>query len=296
MKTVETSKRIAVNNILFATDFSPSSNAALPYALAVAHQFDAKLFATHVISPEAYLFASPETWPALREIEEQQRQDFVARLEAQLRGVPHQVLSQAGDIADVLFRLIHDHQIDLLVLGTHGRTGLQKLLLGSVAEKLFRQAHCPVLTVGPEVLPSEKPVAEFNRILFATDFSNESLAAAPYTIALAQEHQSRLTLLHVLEEPQAGTVDFGPDTEFVIRQLRELVSPEQDLWFEPEYVVEFGQVETQILKAASAHKADLIVLGVRALTGSVAMATHFGHSKAQLILAHAPCPVLTVRG
>ena len=295
MKTVETSKRIALNNILFATDFSPNSNAALPYALAIAHQFDAKLFATHVISPESYLFASPDSWPALQETEDQLRQDFVARLEEQLRGVPHQVLSQVGDIADVLFRLIHDHQIDLLVLGTHGRAGLKKLLLGSVAEKLFRRASCPVLTVGPEVV-LEKPVAEFNRILFATDFSDQSLAAAPYAIALAQEHQSRLTLLHVMETARAGTVDFEPDTEYLTRQLRELVSPEQDFWFEPEYVVEFGDAEEQILKAASDHKADLVVLGVRALTGSIAMATHFGHSKAQVIVAHAPCPVLTVRG
>lgn len=295
MKTVETSKRIALSNILFATDFSPNSNAALPYALAIAHQFDAKLFATHVISPESYLFASPDSWPALQETEDQLRQDFVARLEEQLRGVPHQVLSQVGDIADVLFRLIHDHQIDLLVLGTHGRAGLKKLLLGSVAEKLFRRASCPVLTVGPEVA-LEKPVAEFNRILFATDFSDQSLAAAPYAISLAQEHQSRLTLLHVMETARAGTVDFEPDTEYLTRQLRELVSPEQDFWFEPEYVVEFGDAEEQILKAASDHKADLVVLGVRALTGSIAMATHFGHSKAQVIVAHAPCPVLTVRG
>ena len=295
MKTVETSKRIALNNILFATDFSPNSNAALPYALAIAHQFDAKLFATHVVSPESYLFASPGSWPALQETEEQLRQDFVARLEEQLRGVPHQVLSQVGDIADVLFRLIHDHQIDLLVLGTHGRTGLKKLLLGSVAEKLFRRASCPVLTVGPEVV-LEKPVAEFSRILFATDFSDQSLAAAPYAISLAQEHQTRLTLLHVMETARAGTVDFEPDTEYLTRQLRELVSREQDFWFEPEYVVEFGDAEEQILKAASDHKADLVVLGVRALPGSIAMATHFGHSKAQVIVAHAPCPVLTVRG
>ena len=108
-------------------------------------------------------------------------------------------------------------------------------------------------------------MAEFNRILFATDFSDQSLAAAPYAISLAQEHQSRLTLLHVMETARAGTVDFEPDTEYLTRQLRELVSPEQDFLFEPEYVVEFGDAEEQILKAASDHKADLVVLGVRAL-------------------------------
>ena len=131
--------------------------------------------------------------------------------------------------------------------------------------------------------------------LLVTQYKNDP-SGAPYAIALAQEHQSRLTLLHVMETARAGTVDFEPDTEYLTRQLRELVSPEQDFWFEPEYVVEFGDAEEQILKAASDHKADLVVLGVRALTGSIAMATHFGHSKAQVIVAHAPCPVLTVRG
>ena len=296
MTTLEVSKRIQLNNILFATDFSPNSNAALPYALAIAHQFEAKLFATHVLSPYTYLFTSPDSWVALQEQAERENHDLVAGLEAQLKGRQHEVMTPVGDIADVLFRLIHDHQIDLLVLGTHGRTGFSKLLMGSVAEKIFRQASCPVLTVGPKV-PREQPaVAEFNRILFATDFSEESLATAPYAISLAQEHQARLTLLHVLEETQAGTVDFEPDTEFALRQLRDLVPPGQELWFEPDYLVEFGKAEEQIIQTAANHKADLIVLGLRALKGSSSIATHFGHNHAQQIVANAVCPVLTVRG
>ncbi|MGA9041424.1 MAG: universal stress protein [Terriglobales bacterium] len=295
MKTLEITQRIALRRILFATDFSPYSNAALPYALAIAHQYGAKLFATHVMSSDSYLFAPPESWSALVDQAEPRLLD-VARLEEHLRGVPHQVMNPVGDISDVLFRLVRDHEIDLLVLGTHGRTGLPKLLMGSVAEKIFRQASIPVLTVGPGVTRDPTKIAQFNRILFATDFSDESLAAAPYALSLAQEHEAHLSLLHVLEHPHAGTVDYESNADFVIRRLEGLVPMESGLWFRSNYAVEFGTAEQQILKFAELHKADLIVLGVRAPQGAINTLTHLAHSKSQQIVAHATCPVLTVRG
>jgi nucleotide-binding universal stress UspA family protein len=296
MKTLELVAPVAVKNVLYATDFSAYSNAALPYALAIAHQHKAKLYAVHVLTPDSYLlFASPESWPAILESEEQKQHLNAERLEAQLRGVPHQVLSPAGDISDVLFRLVREHEIDMLVLGTHGREGVQKLLMGSVAEKIFRQASVPVLTVGPHV-PAQNSVAELNRILFATDFSDESLAALPHAISLAHEHQAHLSVLHVLTQPKAGTVDLDSNTSFILRRMRELVPSESGLWFAPHYVVEFGNVAEQIIKSASEHDSDLIVLGVRSPQGSVGNVTHFAHTTAQQIVAHADCPVVTVRG
>lgn len=295
-KAFDTATHVTIRNVLFATDFSSYSNAALPYALAVAHQYGVKLYAAHVLSTESYLFATPESWPAVVEQQEKQEQIDVARLEMHLRGVPHQVLSPVGDISDVLFRLIRDHNIDLLVLGTHGRTGLPKLLMGSVAEKIFRQCSCPVLTVGPHVPREEKIVAEFNKILFATDFSDESLAAMPYAISLAQEHQAHLSLLHVLKKPEAGTVNLDSDAAFVVRQMEKLIPPSPDFWFQPEYFVEYGAAPEQILAFASQHEADLILLGVRPAAGGLGTVTHFSHTMAQHIVAHATCPALTVRG
>jgi nucleotide-binding universal stress UspA family protein len=290
MKTLEIAKRIAFEKILFATDFSSYSNAALPYALAISHQYGSKVYAAHVLSPEAYLFAAPDSWPTSKE------QMDVARLEMHLRNSPHQVLNPAGDISDVLFRLIRDNQIDLLVLGTHGRSGLSKLLLGSVAEKIFRQAPIPVLTVGPRGSCEQKSVGKFNQIVFATNFNDESVAAASYALSLAQEYHARLSLLHVLERPQTGTVDVESKADFVIGRMREIVPSDSDLWFPPEYLVEVGQVEDQILKFTDVHKADLIVLGVRAPEAALTSVTHLAHSQAQHIVAHATCPVLTVRG
>ncbi|MGA7926808.1 MAG: universal stress protein [Candidatus Sulfotelmatobacter sp.] len=296
MKTLETGKRVAFNNILFATDFSPHSNAALPYALAITHQYGAKLYGAHVLSSGDYLFVAPETWPTLAQQEEQVRQEAVARLEEQLRGVPHEVLSGVGDVWDVLCRLIAEHDIDLLVVGTHGRTGASKLLMGSIAEKVFRQASCPVLTVGPNVVRQQKSEAEFNRILLATDFGEESVAAAPYAISLAQEHQARLSLLHVLERPHAGTVDLESNSDFLVRRLQELVPKDAELWCHPDYFVEFGPPAERILQFSATHGTDLIVMGVRPTHGAVGTVTHLAHTTAQHIVAHATCPVLTVRG
>jgi len=301
MKTLETGKRIAINNILFATDFSAHSNAALPYALAIAHQYGARLFGAHVLSSDDYFFVAPETWPAHFQREEQLQQEAVERLEEELRGVPHQALCEVGDVWDVLSRLISEHDIDLLVVGSHGRTGARKLLMGSIAEKIFRQASCPVLTVGPNVVHQQKSVAEFNQILLAIDFSEESMAAASYAISLAQEHQARLSLLHVVmrsqeERRHSRALDSESTSDLLVHRLQELVPRETELWCHPEYFIESGPPAERILQFSEAHGVDLIVMGVRPPHRVVSAVTHLARTTAQHIVAHATCPVLTVRG
>jgi nucleotide-binding universal stress UspA family protein len=301
MKTVEAGKRIAINNILFATDFSPHSNAALPYALAIAHQYGARLYGAHILSSDDYLFVAPETWPGHIQQQEQLQQAAVERLEEQLRGVPHQALSGVGDVWDVLCRLIGEHDIDLIVVGSHGRTGARKLLMGSLAEKIFRQASCPVLTVGPNVVHQQKSVAEFDQILLATDFGEESMTAASYAISLAQEHQARLSLLHIVarskaEQPHAGTMNAESNADFLVRRLQELVPRDTELWCHPEYFIQSGSPAERILQFSEAHGVDLIVMGVHPVHGVVSAVTHLAHTTAQHIVAHAICPVLTVRG
>jgi len=296
MNTVEVSPSIALKNLLFATDFSPCSNAALPYAVAVAHRCSANLFAAHVVSAESYLFVGPEVWRALQ-MDEQQAPPPVdaAALEEHLRGARHEVLTPEGDVSNVLFRLVRDHNIDLLVLGTHGRTGLQKLLMGSVAESIFRLAPCPVLTVGPHVRDGEH-APDLRHVLFATDFSEESLRASRYAVSLAQCHRARLSVIHVLQDPATGTVNLESNEDFLLARLREAVPPEPSLQFQPGYVVSFGLVAEQILGFAADHNADLIVLGVRAAYPGRGTGPLLGNTTAQQIVAHASCPVLTVRG
>ncbi len=302
MKTLEAGKRVALKNVLFATDFSPHSDVALPYALAIARQYGATVFGAHVVPSEDYLFTSPESWPAHIQQEEQLLQEVTARLEQQLRGVQHEVLCGVGDVWHVLSRLIVEHDIDLIVVGTHGRTGARKLLMGSVAEKIFRQATCPVLIVGPNVPGIKNGGRQYQRILFATDFSKESLAALPYAVSLAEEGQSQLALLHVVEQPSASILDLEGVTASLVRRLKELAPPEAESWCHVEFLVEFGHLRQfappaeQILEIARERAADLIVLGVRPAHGAVSTVTHLAHTTAQHIVAHAACPVLTIRG
>ncbi len=296
MTTLELVAPAVIKNILYATDFSPYSNAALPLALAMTHQHKAKLYAVHVLTPDSYLlFASPESWPAILESGEPELQRNAERLEAQLRGVPHQVLRLTGDISEVIFRVVRENQIDMMVLGTHGRTGVRRMLMGSAAEKIFRQSFIPVLTVGPNVSP-QKTVAEVNRVLFATDFSPESLAALPHAISIAHEHHARLAVLHVLVEP--GTEAYNPETKtgVALRRLKELVPAELGLLFEPEFAVGFGDPSEVILRFASERSSDLIVLGIRPPRASGTSLTHFANTTVQKIVSHAHCPVVTVRG
>lgn len=295
MQTLAAGKRIAISNILFATDFSPHSNAALPYALAIAHQYGARLYGAHVLSSDDYLFVAPEVWPAHMQQEEELQEEAVARLEEQLRGVPHQALSGIGDVWDVLRRMVAEHDIDLIVVGSHGRTGTRKLLMGSIAEKIFRQASCPVLTVGPNVVDQKKSVSEFNQILLATDFGEESSAAASYAVSIAHEHQARLSLLHVLQRPLPGAASSESTSDLLFRQLQELVPRDTDLWCHPDYFVQFGLPAERILQFSSANGVDLIVMGLHP-HGAVSAVTHLAHTTAQHIVAHAICPVLTVRG
>jgi len=295
MTTLNEAVEVKVKNVLFATDFSKYSNAALPYALAIAHQYGAKLYGVHVLSPEAYLFSAEGWVPALEQEQEQRRAD-ANRFEEQLRGVPHEVMSPVGEIADVIFRLVHDHQIDLLVLGTHGRSGLPKMLLGSVAEKIFRQSPVAVLTVGPHVPPCDNSVAEFNKVVFATNFNEQSEAALPYAISFAQHCQTDLHLLHVLEHANAGTVNFEADMDFAVRRMREMFPFHAGLCLEPQFCVEPGRPSERIREFATKHGCDLIVIGVGAPRRGIGTLTHFGHSLAQEIVAYATCPVLTVRG
>ncbi len=298
MTTLEAGKRIALKNILFATDFSPYSDTALPYALALARQYGAKLYGAHVVPSEDYLYTAPGSWPAHVQQEEQLQKNVTKRLDEQLGGMPHEAFLGVGDVWKVLSRLVVERDIDLIVLGTHGRTGTRKLLMGSTAEKIFRQAACPVLTVGPNVPAKAEEEIQFQDILFATDFSKESLAAVPYAFSLAEEHQARLALLHVVRQLSVGVAELKEITASMMDRLKALAPPEAESWCHVECLVEFARLAPppeRILEIAGDRSSDLVVLGVRP-HAPVSPVTHLVHTTAQHIVAHARCPVLTVRG
>lgn len=300
MHTVEAGKRIALKNVLFATDFSACSNAALPYALSITRRYEAKCYAAHVMPTKAEMvMMSPESWPALIEEEEKKTQAYIEQLEKQFQGLPHEVLKLRGKIADTLTQIVEERDIDLLVLGTHGRAGVGKLFLGSVAEEILRRAPCPVLSVGPHVQCPPDGEIQFQHIVFATDFSENSLAAFPYAVSLAEEDEAQLALLHVVEQTTATIADLEYVKASLMRRLKELVPPEAEPWCRPECLLEFGRQfappAERILEVSQEQAADLIVLGVHPVHGKLDVATHLASTTAHM-LTHAACPVLTVRG
>lgn len=297
MKTLDIETRISLKNIAFPTDLSPASYAALPFAAELARLYGAKVWGFHVYSPKVYPVSPSLTVPAPGEGPREVAQELAGHLEKRLAGIPQETVIAYGETWSALSSFIEKNNIDLVAMGTHGRRGFGKALLGSVAETVFRQCPCPVLTVGPKASSHLDQPIETKEILYATDFTPASQAAAPYAISLAQENEAHLVLLHVIKPPKTGELAHGG--EFVsatMQLLRDLVPPEAELWCEPEHVVDYGSPADLILKLAEQRHAHLIVLGVRKPEGSLGLATHFARATAYKVVSQASCPVLTVRG
>jgi nucleotide-binding universal stress UspA family protein len=295
MSAVATSLRIQVQNILFTTDFSPAADVALPYALAFTRWYGARLFVGHAVPPEPVLSVPMAHLPAeidpywhgaRRRIEEFCRGDA-------LRGAHYQVLMEQGELWEAVADMIQHNAVDFLVLGTHGRQGLRKLVMGSSAEQIFRLADCPVLTVGPKAARPDVKFENFKHILFATDFSPASLHALPYALSIAEENQASLTLLHLVALVPMQSQESV--REVAMRQLQSLLPPDVSAWCQPTLAVRFEFPTDGILRAAAELKADLIVMGVHR-TAAPRAAAHLPWAIAYDVVCGAPCPVLTVRG
>jgi len=294
MQAVQARTRITLKNILFTTDFSPAAEAAAPFAIQIASNYGAKVYGVHVNPFDNYTAAAPEAWAAMAEAADKETKEHAQRLNDQLKGIEHEVMIGEGNIWEVISNLIKEKEIDLIVLGTRGRTGLGKALLGSVAEEILRQAPCPVLTVGPHVTVQPEKATEMSEILYATDLMADFPAAAPYAISLAQENQAHLSLLYVIENPKTGElVRPAQVAEAKVRKLRQLVSEQAELWCEPKYFVEQGIPAEKILELAEMRHASLIVMGARPVKG---FATHLNAGTVHKVVSQAKCPVLTIRG
>jgi nucleotide-binding universal stress UspA family protein len=299
---------VGLKRILVATDFSAPSNKAVQFAAAVARGYGAKVYLAHVVSalgftlagPDAACIAEEAAWRDLRLLEENlQRVGTLA-------GVTHEAIVCQGEVWEQLEQVAEREHVDLIVIGTHGRTGFRKVVMGSVAEKIFRHASCPVLTIGPGV-PSEAPAVEqFHRILFPTDFGGASQHALSYAIALANSSHAKLVLLHVLSP--MPVVETGPywylandvnQRREIVRpaateRLRNLLPPGTRLFSSPQFEVVFDFPPEGIAAVAAEQKADLILMGVRG--ASLRTGNHIPWAVAHEVLCRAHCPVLTVHG
>lgn len=294
--TLPTEKRVSLKSILFATDFSSAADNAMKYAGALAKSFGAKLYGFHVQEPANYALP-PELWQSTQEICEKQMGDLRRAMAREFPGVLSEAIIGEGGFWAAMQMAVEKYKVDLIVLGTHGRTGLGKLLLGSQAEEILRRATGPVLTVGPGVRPETWPSGKFASILFATDFGSASQAAMRYALSFAEENQAKLTLLHVVDLGKAGNLASRQEMlEASEQKLRGMVPEEAKAWCTPNYVVELGEPVEKIFEVAKRTGADLVVLGVHKPEGVPGAATHLPVATVHKLIAHATSPVLTVRG
>jgi nucleotide-binding universal stress UspA family protein len=295
METLQTTPRLALDNILFATDFSSTSARALAFTLAIARWYGAKVYAVHAVTPEPHYSVPLEPLPVELDPMWQQARKKMEEYEfTRVFGdIVHETIIEHGQPWDVVARIMRQQPIDLVVLGAHGRTGIRKIVLGSQAEIIFRQATCPVLTVGPHVTPVASDTWSPKTVIFATDFSDTSLHALPFALSIAEEAQARLILAHLMPlVPMDSKDDAEAD---VSAKLQNLIPPEAEPWCRPEFVVRVDFPAEGILKLASERSADLIVMGVRKRTIPSASA-HLPWATASEVVSRASCPVLTVRG
>jgi nucleotide-binding universal stress UspA family protein len=303
-----TPTRVKIERILCPTDFSEFSDRALRRALALARWFDARLTVLHVIPNSAWAAGGGDSLALSADLLRAQRADAERQLSRSLEpllgeGVPIEARIREGDPARAIRAEAEALAADLVVMGTHGRSGFERLLLGSVAEKLLRTAPCPVLTIGREQPPAVAG-ALFRRILCAADLTKASERTLSLGLSLAEENLAHVTFLHVVEggaleetgpDRQRPTQDMAPQPHTLAdRAMEQLMraAGSAGSFCEVSVRVETGSAWRQIVRVAEETHADVVVLGAHAHRG---LGRLFLGSTANQVVRHAPCPVLTVR-
>lgn len=306
---------IQISKILCPVDFSEFSRDALDHAVALANWYRAELLVLYVfVVPSVPVPAAGFPVGSLTPMSispgdiADELKDFAGGVigSADIRWEAvvsrwEAVVSPGITAAVEIARQAERMAADLIVIGTHGKSGFDRFLLGSVTERLLRVATAPMMTVPPRSKRSE--TERYRSILCPIDFSGESMRALRYALSLAQEADARLTLLHVVEglldEPaeqdfrDLNILDYYQRLEKRARErLTAAVPDEARVWSRPTEQVVKGKAYQQILRIAEEGKYDLIVMGVR---GRGALSRFAFGSTADRVIRQADCPVLTIR-
>jgi len=297
---------LEIKLILCPIDFSAFSVRAYQHALSLAEHYQAKLVAQHVVElwrhPSASFAASAglyeEFEQALRESGSKQLQEFVKNRTHD--EIQPELVVQAGIAADSILSFAQAHKTDVIVMGTHGRRGFDRLMLGSVTDRVMRRAPCPVLAISKpphDFLAADTAtgkergqVHHLSRILFCADFSENSEQALKYAISATAEYDAELTLLHVLEgvpSPAKAEEAMAAAGE----RLDKLIPPEGRTALKIKTAVRIGKPYWQIIQLAMEAQIDLVTMGVRG-RGELDLAV-FG-STTYRVMQLGSCPVLAV--
>ncbi len=293
---------LEIKLILCPIDFSEFSVRAYRYALSLAQHYRAQVVAQHIVElwryPSvgfvAYAHLYDEFCQALGQSGTEQLQQFVKNHTHDQ--IQPELVVHLGIAPDSILSFAQARKTDVIVMGTHGRRGYDHLMLGSVTNRVMRSAPCPVLAVCNP--PHDTVVADqqwghlhrLNRILFCTDFSENSERALNYAISATEEYDAELTLLHVLEEVQSPAKSehaIAAATE----QLDKLIPPEKRETLNIKTAVRIGKPYRQIIQLALESQIDMVTMGVRG-RGALDLAV-FG-STTYRVMQLGPCPVLAV--
>ena len=286
---------IAIDKILCPVDFFPASDAAVSYAAGLASNYDATVHLLHVITPippsvYEYAIDTTEIMKSMRQSSEEEMNKLAARVRE--TGTIAEIEIRIGYVYDEIKNAIEASKPDLLVMGTHGRRGMERWFMGSTTEKLMRHSPVPLLTISG---PGEEAASprRFRRILVTTDFSDGTAEALGYAFSVAQENESRIELLHVVDDVAADISGKYRDSLIngVHAQLDALVPTEAKTWCDVVTRVETGMPYRIILRSLQEEKIDLLVMNIhgkgmldRALLGSTA----------ERVVRAAMCPVLLI--
>jgi nucleotide-binding universal stress UspA family protein len=298
--------RLQVRNIICTTDFSECSRLTIPYGVLLAREYGARFYVSHVVEfPPMSAYGEALRDPRLdrtRMIEKAEEEIAVLMKE---HTVEWKSIVVMGRTADEIERLAFERDADVVISATHGRSGLKRLVLGSVTEHLMRRLPCPLLVVRSA---EEKPKAAakkkiaLKKILVGCDFSPDSDLGFQYALSLSQQFECELHLAHVIEPPVYRELERAEDREDVPEEkdlrdrvkeeMRQMVPEEALHWCTPKIVLLAGQPHEELSKYALVHDLDLIVLGFR---GRGLMETLFVGSTTARTIRNAPCPVLSVQ-
>lgn len=294
--------RMQFRSVLCATDFSEHSNQTIPYGVAIAREFGARLYVCHVIDLSAVtIYGEFQLDPVgQQERIRKEAREQLSRMPG-LQAVDWEPLIRVGQPAAEIARVVEEKGVDLVITSTRGRSGLKRLILGSVTHRLMRTLTCPLLAVqGLEEAFADAGGGgvRLKRILVGSDFSADSVLALNYGLSLAQEFEAELHLVHVMEPPTYPEF-LTPDeqgqemvrTEVLKEKLGALVPEEARLWCSPKTTVLRGQSYEELVAYAMTQSMDMIVVGVRGhgLVKSLLMG-----STTDRVVERSPCPVLTV--
>ena len=291
-------------SILIATDFSQPSEKALRHSLALARFYGSRFCLAHVVSSLALTMAGPEAIAACEEAALREAAQLEASLvrTGALTGIQYKFIVRRGELWPELREIIREESADLLIVGTHGRHGVGKLFFGSVAEQIFRQASCPVLTFGPH--SDDRPwfgtSSTSRTFLFATDFGPASLHGLPQAIAAANQFGAKLAFLSIVPaEPShtdQGLKNWQADAYMrTVQRLTELAD-DAGLDLRPELYAEFESerpTSEKILETADKLRADLIIMGLHD-SAYTEVISHLDLATTYDVVCQASSPVLTV--